>query len=360
MAEPLKAPTIPADIAEVLAGTRPWAVACLDNLTLASELPDQCVDMVMGSPPYEAQRTYGIGFKLKGQEWVDWMVGQWHQWQRISRGPVVMVVEGFTKDFRYSATPFLLVADLHRAGFNLRKPPVYYRHGIPGSGGKDWFANLYELCVCTTPPGRLAWSDNTACGHKPKWAPGGEMSYRLSNGTRCNQWGGHKRSSQQRRADGTRQPPGRPSHVVVQGADPPSDGLFGESQQTDTPTRPRTDRRLRDRGKANGQDERQQYRPPTLANPGNVIKCKVGGGQMGSRIAHGSEAPYPEDLAERFIRSFCPPGGVVFDPFAGSGTTLAVAIRWRRRAIGTDVRQSQVDLTTSRCLEETPMLDGII
>ena len=27
--------------------------------------------------------------------------------------------------------------------------------------------------------GKLPWSDNTACGHPPKWAPGGEMSHRL-------------------------------------------------------------------------------------------------------------------------------------------------------------------------------------
>ena len=43
--------TIPIDIAEVLAGTRPWAVACCDNLDLADQMPDKCVDLVFGSPP---------------------------------------------------------------------------------------------------------------------------------------------------------------------------------------------------------------------------------------------------------------------------------------------------------------------
>ena len=38
-------------------------------------------------------------------------------------------------------------ADLKRAGFNMRKPPVFHRVGIPGSGGPDWLRNDYELAA---------------------------------------------------------------------------------------------------------------------------------------------------------------------------------------------------------------------
>ena len=58
-----------------------------------------------------------IGIKLKGQAWVDWMMERWVEMQRISRGAVVMVVEGRTRNYRYSGTPLLLGADLIRAGF---------------------------------------------------------------------------------------------------------------------------------------------------------------------------------------------------------------------------------------------------
>ena len=65
---------------------------------------------------------------------------------------------------------------------------------------------------------------------------------------------------------------------------------------------------------------------PTLSNPGNLIDCgSGGGGNIGSPLAHENEAPFPEKLAEFFIKSFCPPGGVVYDPYCGSGTSLAVA-----------------------------------
>src|SRR5262245_36151693 len=118
----------------------------------------------------------------------------------------------------------------------------------------------------------------------------------------------------------------------------------------------------------NGTTEDQTYIPPPIANPGNVVQelytaeqvadlmgevidlvdCVVGGGRMGSALANENEAPFPESLAEFFIRSFCPPDGVVADPFSGSGTTAAVAVRWGRRALACDLRQSQVELTQRR------------
>ena len=45
-----------------------------DCLDWCLEQPNDCVDLVFGSPPYESQRTYGIGFDLRGEGWVAWMV----------------------------------------------------------------------------------------------------------------------------------------------------------------------------------------------------------------------------------------------------------------------------------------------
>lgn len=72
---------------------------------------------------------------------------------------------------------------------------------------------------------------------------------------------------------------------------------------------------------------------------------------MGSKLAHENEAPFPEKLAEFFIRSFCPKGGIVLDPFSGSGTTCAVAEKTGRNWIGIDVRESQVALSNKRIKE---------
>lgn len=280
-------------------------------------LPDQCVDLVVGSPPYSGQkrtqRTYGIDFNLVGQDWVDWMVEVFIEGLRICRGPVFMVVEGATEDHAWSATPALLMADLHRKGITLRKPPIYRRFGIPGSGGKEWLRNDYEFIICATNGGRLPWSDNTAMGHEPKYKTGGRCSNRTADGRRFNE-----------------------KFKALDAIKPSSMG----------------------------------YAKPDKANPGNVIKQtytaeqvadllslyefgdvtdhKVGGGLMGHELAHENEAPFPETLADFLIRTFCPPGGTVADLFCGSGTTLAAAFKAGRDSIGIDIRQSQVDLTIRR------------
>ena len=297
---------------------------CGDCLDVLRDMADDSVDLVFTSPPYEDARQYGIGFGLKGQAWVDWAVERYVECCRVSRGLVAWVVEGRTRQFRWSATPALLIADLHRRGVRLRKPPVFHRVGIPGSGGPDWWRNDYEFIVCAS-KGRLPWSDNTATGHPPKWAPGGEMSHRLTNGRRCNQWGASMRSTgRERMRDGTRgsgEP--KPSHQLLQHREIASN---------------------------------PDYAPPKKANPGNVIHCKVGGGLMGHPLAHQNEAPFPESLAEPFVVSFCPPGGIVLDPFCGSGTTLAVAIKNGRDGIGIDARDSQVALTRERIRQIQPCL----
>ena len=48
-------------------------------------------------------------------------------------------------------------------------------------------------------------------------------------------------------------------------------------------------------------------------------------------------APYPDELVTRCLEIGCPEDGVVLDPFAGSGTTLRVALLSGRPAIGVDL-----------------------
>jgi site-specific DNA-methyltransferase (adenine-specific) len=281
----------------------PNAIIHGDCLEVMRGWPDGCVDLVFGSPPYADARTYGIDFALKGQAWVDWMVERVVESLRVCRGLVAFVIEGRTKQFRWTAEPALLLADLHRRGVHLRKPPIYKRVGIPGSGGPDWLRNDYEFIVCATRGGKLAWSDNTAMGKAPKYETGGACSNRRADGRRINA------------AVGSRLVRARRSH-----------------------TKREPNREMRE----------QHYAKPKIANPGNVIKCKVGGGRLGSPLAHENEAPFPEQLAEFFIRSFCPPEGVVLDPFCGSGTTASVAVRTGRKYVTIDIRESQCELAARR------------
>lgn len=309
-------------------------------------LQNLSVDLVLGSPPYLEARDYGIGAKRKCREWVEWMLTVTDEAMRVSRGPVVWVASGGVRKFGYRpACEGLMWRWWERGGeCHLHRPCYFHREGIPGSGGPDWFRADVEHVMCFKRPGRLPWSDNTAMGHAPKWAPGGAMSHRMSDGTRRNQWGGSEKGGGTRKVNGERLSGVRPSHVYFTRKERVANG---EGRTT----LPAGERRL--------DGEVQNYLPPVIANPGNLIHMNVGGGLMGSSMAHDNEAPFPEQLAEWFIRSCCPPGGLVLDPFSGSGTTVAVAQTFGRLGLGIDIRQSQCELGARRIKTVTPMLKGI-
>jgi DNA modification methylase len=50
-----------------------------------------------------------------------------------------------------------------------------------------------------------------------------------------------------------------------------------------------------------------------------------------------STAPFPDELVKRCLDIGCPPQGTVLDPFAGSGTTLRVAVQSGRSATGIEL-----------------------
>ena len=62
----------------------------------------------------------------------------------------------------------------------------------------------------------------------------------------------------------------------------------------------------------------------------------------------------PEGLAEFFIRACSPKGGVVIDPFAGSGTTAVVARRLDRRSGGLEIHRSFVEAACVRLRSDEP------
>jgi site-specific DNA-methyltransferase (adenine-specific) len=62
----------------------------------------------------------------------------------------------------------------------------------------------------------------------------------------------------------------------------------------------------------------------------------------------------PEAVLERIIRVSTNPGDVVLDPFAGSGTTLAVAKRLRRQFLGMELSAAYADAIRERLKAVTP------
>lgn len=336
-----------------------------DAATILPELPDRSVSLWVTSPPYEGQRTYGIGFSMVGQTWVDWIRPIIREMCRTCSGLVVVNMSSPVRDWSYWPAVEWLVADLTRLDGVVCGPSPFAwvksqnhdeadGNGIPGSGSKhyqrrDW-EPLYAFAYPDRLPGkgRKFWSDNTAYGKPPFYGAGGEFSNRNGNGTRANDpWKTQSRGGMGiggRRKDGSKQQGSKSVPAHSPGTNRGADGK-----------RKVNDRIQRSGGRIGGTSA-QEYDPPCISNPGNVIRAPVGGNKLGCSIAHDGEAPMSRFVVDRFVSWYAEPDGIVGDPFCGTGTTGDSARTLGRRFWGCDVRQSQVELTWERMARVTPSL----
>lgn len=98
------------------------------------------------------------------------------------------------------------------------------------------------------------------------------------------------------------------------------------------------------RGNAAGQPgaDDEDGRFTGIARPSNVIEVK-------SESSQGSHsAPFPRALVEFFINAFSDAGDIVFDPFLGSGTTMAAAALLERVGYGIEISPAYCDVILRR------------
>lgn len=79
-----------------------------------------------------------------------------------------------------------------------------------------------------------------------------------------------------------------------------------------------------------------------IARPSNVIEVR-------SESTQGSHsAPFPRALVEFFVKAFTDAGDLVFDPFLGSGTTIAAAHVLERIGYGVEISPAYCDVVLRR------------
>jgi site-specific DNA-methyltransferase (adenine-specific) len=74
----------------------------------------------------------------------------------------------------------------------------------------------------------------------------------------------------------------------------------------------------------------------------SVIRCR----SMHGRAIH--ETQKPVGILTPLIEYSCPPGGIVLDPFAGSGSTLEAACASGRDAIGIEIDPAKAAAARNR------------
>jgi site-specific DNA-methyltransferase (adenine-specific) len=112
---------------------------------------------------------------------------------------------------------------------------------------------------------------------------------------------------------------------------------------------------------------RRKRRPPHTGNIEASSYASVEGGPrlqrsvIEVRSCHGRAVhptQKPEGILTPLIEYSCPPGGIVLDPFAGSGSTLVAARMTGRRAIGIEAKERYLELAAERLAQQSLLSDA--
>jgi len=99
---------------------------------------------------------------------------------------------------------------------------------------------------------------------------------------------------------------------------------------------------LRDERIVNGYIDMDKLSKDLKKNPGNLWITPP------ARFKGLHFATFPPELCEMVILSGCPKGGIVLDPFCGSGTALMVAKKLGRKYIGIDISERYCEMARER------------
>lgn len=111
-------------------------IFCADNIQFLKTLPDNSIDMVVTSPPYDGMRDYkGFNFDLHG-------LGE--QLFRVLKdgGIVAVVIQDSTQDGAKTLTSFRMIVDwCDNIGFRLFENCIYSRQGVEGA----WWTKRFRV-----------------------------------------------------------------------------------------------------------------------------------------------------------------------------------------------------------------------
>lgn len=251
----------------------PWEVYCDDARSVLHQLPKASVNCVVTSPPYYWQRDYGVDGQLGMEQTVEGYVEN-----------IVSVFRGIRHVLRPDGVVFLNLGDTY-----------YSKKGRPH--GRDDKHRARQLART-----RLRAVDGPGLGLPRKSLLG--IPWRTALGLANDGWTLRAdviwvRRTAMPEPTAADRPWRHHEHVFILSAGPRyffnRDALEGE--------------------------EDVWHIEPDRANP----------------VRGQHYAPYPAALVERCVMAGSPDDGVVLDPFAGGGTTLAVAKEHKRASIGVEL-----------------------
>ncbi len=308
-----------------------------DALIVLKSMPNECIDCVVTSPPYWGKRQYpngGIGQENGFVEYIDNLMEIINEVYRVLKktGVFWLNIGDSYKNKRLVGIPWRVALRMIDCGWILRNDVIWYKHKGGMCASKDRFGLVYEDFFFFVKSEKYFFDADTIrlpprsakqCGKNVVSATGVrgvkykkqiETSVYLSEVEKKNAFEALE-------------------HVIhrMQNGEISDFRMIIRNQQRTTHSNSE-----KVSGRAKELKDKGFYflfYHPSGAMPGNVWEITPEDTQ--GRKSH--YAPYPEELCLMPIKSSCPVGGIVLDPFSGTGTTVKVAYELGFKSIGIDL-----------------------
>lgn len=295
-----------------------------DALSVLRRISDNYIDCCVTSPPYYGLRDYGeagqIGLEKSVDEYIYNLVGVFREVRRALRPDGTLWINiadtysqskkpgGYIKKKELCLVPYRLMLELQKDGWYVRQDIIWNKPNAMPESVRDRCTKSHEYIFL------LSKSEKYYFDYEAIREPAVGFDNRPPAGSR-----GTETPNSRRRKGNAKTFRGGGVYTGGQS--------FKNSEKTER--------------ESHGNTENETG----LRNRRSVWNVAT----QGYSKAH--FATFPEKLIEPCILAGCRPGGIVLDPFLGSGTTAAVSARTGREYIGIDINPEYIELAKERIAE---------
>lgn len=263
-------------------------IACADCRELLPQLPDECLDLIVTSPPYADQRQHIYG-GVPPHEYVEWFLPIAAELKRVlkSTGSFVLNIKERVVNGERHTYVIELILKMREQGWFWTEEYIWHKKNTYPGKWPNRFRDAWERCLHFTKQKKFKMFQEAVMVPMGDW-----RHNRL-----------RKLNENDLRRDVSRVGSGFGKRVA---------NWIGRE----------------------------------LAYPTNVLHMAT------ECYNRNHAATFPVDLPAWFIKLFTEPGDIVLDPFMGSGTTAVACVRLSRRYVGFEWNPEYVEIARERLAKE--------
>lgn len=329
-----------------------------DCLEILSQLPAECIDCCITSPPYWGQRSYdagGIGLENSPEDFIKNLLEIIAQVKSVLKptGSFWLNIGDTYREKSLQGIPWrIALRMMDEQGWTLRNSIIWNKHKGGMDSSKDRLRNIHEHFFHFVKNPKDYYYDADAIRSNPRKTTvkkGVVISATGVSGV------SYKRKIEMSTAlsEKEKQKAFKALEEVLQKMQDGEISDFRMIIRGSHRTTHSDSEKVSGRAKElNGKGFYFLFYHPKGALPTDVWDIIPEDTQ--NRIKH--FAPFPEDICRIPILSTCPENGLVLDPFCGTGTANKVACELGRKSIGIDLSREYIRLAESRMNQLQPVL----